>query len=240
MLAWPDLQRRDRQPEWMDQPDLAPELHTAALRGLARLNAVSGAVGMLWRPLRQLAQRLNRPLRILDLAAGGCDTLLALAHRAKRAGYSWHWAACDRSPQARNLALEQAARAGIALEYHTQDLLTQPLPTGYDVLTCSLFLHHLNESEIITLLQHASEAAGEMLLVNDLIRSRLSYALVWLGCRLLTRSPVVHVDGPLSIRAAFTVAEWRQLAERAGLAPVQQSIGWPARMQLQWNRPHDG
>jgi len=51
--------------------------------------------------------------------------------------------------------------------------------------------------------------------VNDLCRSPLTQALVGLGCRALSRSPVVHVDGPRSARAAWTVAELRELADRA-------------------------
>ena len=36
--------------------------------------------------------------------------------------------------------------------------------------------------------------------------------------KVLTRSPIVHVDGPRSVAAAFTVEEVRRLAGQAGLA----------------------
>ena len=58
--------------------------------------------------------------------------------------------------------------------------------------------------------------------------------LVEEGSRLLTRSPIVHVDGPLSVRAAFTVAEARQLAERAGLSGATIRRHWPQRFLLSW------
>ena len=56
-----------------------------------------------------------------------------------------------------------------------------------------------------------------MVLINDLRRAPLGYGLAWLGCRLLSMSQVVHVDGPLSVEAAFTLAEVRSLAAAAGM-----------------------
>ena len=58
-----------------------------------------------------------------------------------------------------------------------------------------------------------------------------------LGCRVLSRSPVVHVDGPRSARAAWTVTELRGLAERAGLAGASVERRLPCRMLLDWSRP---
>src|SRR5437763_1778104 len=75
----------------------------------------------------------------------------------------------------------------------------------------------LEESDALTMLRHMRDAAAELVLVNDLERSRLGFALAWVACRLLSRSPVVHFDGPASVRSAFTPKEALALAERAGL-----------------------
>jgi hypothetical protein len=47
------------------------------------------------------------------------------------------------------------------------------------------------------------------------------------------------MDGPLSVRAAFTIAEARQLAEEAGLHGAAISWRWPFRFLLQWRRAPD-
>ena len=39
----------------------------------------------------------------------------------------------------------------------------------------------------------------------------------WCGLRILTRSRICHIDGPLSVRAAFTLQEMQELATRAEL-----------------------
>jgi hypothetical protein len=94
---------------------------------------------------------------------------------------------------------------------------------------CSLFLHHLGEEQAVDLLRKMAGAARSLVLVSDLRRSRLAYWMAWLGCRLLSRSHVVHVDGPLSVAAAFTTDEALGLAQMAGLKGAQISCSWPQR-----------
>ena len=98
-------------------------------------------------------------------------------------------------------------------------------------------MHHLAVDDAVTLLARCAAATDGLVLVNDLARSRWNLGLVWLATRLLTRSHVVHVDGPLSVRAAFTASEARELAERAGLAGATVSGRFPCRWLLTWRKP---
>lgn len=82
-----------------------------------------------------------------------------------------------------------------------------------------------------------STAARRLVLIEDLLRSRLGYALCWAGVRLLTRSQVVHVDGPLSVRAAFTMQEIKGLLDQAHWSGAQLVHRWPERFVIQY-RPH--
>ena len=113
-------------------------------------------------------------------------------------------------------------------------LLSGDLPTGYDVVSCSLFLHHLEESDAILLLNRMATAARRLVLIDDLIRSRWGYLLALVGCHLLSGSHVVHVDGPTSVAAAFTPSEVLRLAERAGLQGATLTRHWPQRFFLTW------
>ena len=61
--------------------------------------------------------------------------------------------------------------------------------------------------------------------------------LVATACRVLSRSPVVHFDGPASVRAAYTLAELRSLADRAGLTGATVRPVFLCRMLLTWSRP---
>ncbi|QDU19540.1 methyltransferase domain-containing protein [Urbifossiella limnaea] len=226
----PSLARRERVPELMDDPALDPAEHRRALAGLARLNRVSDSPGVLWPAVRELAR--GGPLRVLDVATGSGDVPRALAAKAVRAGLPVEVAGCDISAT----AIDAAKQAAPGLTFFVHDVLRDPLPAGFDVVTCSLFLHHLSDDDAVTLLRRIAAAAGRRVLVNDLARSRFNYVSVWAASRLLTRSAVVRFDGPASVRSAFTAAEAAGLAARAGLTGAAVRGRFPCRFLLQWER----
>jgi 2-polyprenyl-3-methyl-5-hydroxy-6-metoxy-1,4-benzoquinol methylase len=239
LMPWQPLAERNRQPEWMDQPGLDVAAHDQALQGLRRINTISGAVGCLFTPVQALAAALDhsRPLRILDVACGGGDNTIALAERCRRNGLAVQVDGCDRSEQAVTIASRQAAARPLGSTFFQADVLVDPLPAGYDVMVCSLFLHHLEGADAVELLRRLGRSCRHLVLVNDLIRSPLGYGLAWVGCRLLSRSPIVHFDGPVSVQGAFRMDEALDLAGRAGLGGARIQRHWPERFLLSWRRP---
>ncbi|MCA9059466.1 MAG: methyltransferase domain-containing protein [Planctomycetaceae bacterium] len=231
------FKQRNRQPELMDAPDLNDQLHHAALTGLRRVNWLSGTDRVIWRAIRGLAASptpVRTPLKILDIASGGGDLAIALARRFDRARVAVEIEGCDISETAIRYARDNAAAAGAANVTFTQrDVLTNPpSENSYDVVMCTLFLHHLEESDAVRLLRTMCTAARQRVLVDDLRRTALGYWMAWIGTRLLTRCPIVHVDGPLSVAGAFTVAEARELATAAGCVRIGCLTHWPQRFLL--------
>ena len=227
------LRNRERIPEIMDDPGLDPAEHRRALAGLARVNWFSGSAGVLWPPIRALARELGRPVRVLDVATGSGDVPAGLLRRANRAGIALEVAGCDISP----VAVSTAAANCPGARFFVHDALGEPLPAGFDVATCSLFLHHLSSDDAVSLLARLGSAAESLVLVNDLARSRFNFLAVWVACHALTTSKVVRFDGPASVRSAFTPAEALVLADRAGLTGATIRRRFPARFLLSWRRP---
>lgn len=236
--AAPKLRLRDRQPELMDQPGLPGNLHAHALVSLRRINRVSRVAASVWRPIRELAREPGapRPLRVLDVACGGGDIVRDLIRRAGRERLDLRVDGCDISRFAVEFAQSAAAREGTAAEFFECDVLSAPLPDDYDVVICTLFLHHLNEADAERLLANMARAARRMVVVSDLRRTRIGYWMAHLACNVLTRSPIVRVDGPLSVAAAFSTEEVVALAGRAGLADARLTREWPQRYLLTWSR----
>jgi 2-polyprenyl-3-methyl-5-hydroxy-6-metoxy-1,4-benzoquinol methylase len=224
--------------ERMDDPQIPPDEHKIALAGLARLNRWSrGDVG-LWQHLQSEARQIApRALRVLDVATGSGDLPIRLARRARSASLPIHFSACDCSSTALETAVQAAAKAQVAIEFFRLDAMEEPIPPGFDVITVSLFLHHLSNEQIVKLLAKLAQATSRMFLVNDLSRSWWNYGAVFLATRLLSRSAVVHFDGPVSVRAAFTKSELLDLAEQAGLKGASVQARFPARWLMTWRRP---
>jgi hypothetical protein len=236
MSSWSSLPRR-LQPEVMDQPGLDAGRHRQALAGLKRLNFWSGSAGILWPPLAALRRAVApRPPRVLDLATGGGDVPIRLWLKARRAGLPLIIEGCDVSAVAVAHATVEADRRGAQVRFFVADALRDDLPGGYDAVVCSLFLHHLAEDDAVGLLRRMAGAADRLVLVNDLVRGRAGLWLARVATRLLSLSPVVHVDGPRSVEGAFTIEEARGLAERAGLSGATVERRWPCRLLLRWQR----
>src|SRR5262249_22228307 len=232
------LSSRHRVAEIMDRPDLDPDQHRHALRGLERINRWSGSARIYWPAIAEVARANGQNvLRVLDVATGAGDVPVRLWRRARKAGVNLQIAGYDRSAVALAHARQRAEQAGAAIDFFAHDSLSGDLPSDYDLITCSLFLHHLSEEEAVGLLRRMARAARRMGLVNDRRRGLPGWLWAWAGTRLLSRSHVVHVDGPRSVAAAFTTREARALAERAGLVGATVKRRWPCRWLLTWRRP---
>lgn len=212
--------KRDLQPERMDDPSLPREEHLMALAGLARLNRLTCVSWPIYNQLRRFATVLGRPLRVLDVATGSGDLPIRWARRAQLEGLPMQITAIDISDVAIRYAQDEAQRVGVQICFQQRDCLGQRLPSGFDVVTCSLFIHHLEESQIAQLLVAMRAAAEHAVVVCDLERSRPNLAAVWLAAHTVTPSPIVHEDAVKSVRGALTRSEFRSIAEAALGHPV--------------------
>lgn len=212
MSFLPDTATRRLEPELMDDPGLACEPHLAALRGLARINFLSRSARSIWRALRRTL-KIDRggSYRVLDIACGAGDVGLSLHRRALRDGVTLRVDGCDLSTTAIDRATTGAREQGVDASFFTLNAVSGRLPAGYDAIVSNLFLHHLTNDDALSLLRRIARASPAIV-VNDLARGPYGYAGAVVGTRLLSRSSVVHFDGPQSVRAAFTIAEARTLS----------------------------
>jgi 2-polyprenyl-3-methyl-5-hydroxy-6-metoxy-1,4-benzoquinol methylase len=232
-----DLTRRHRQPEIMDAPDLPPARFIETLRGLQRVNTVTRSSRLMWPDLRAAAQRHpDRPVRVLDVACGGGDVLIALWRDANRARIRVELEGCDLSPEAVRYASEAASKAGARIKFFVHSVAVDALPDGYDMIMSTLFLHHLDEGAAISFLREAALKTRDRVVIQDLVRSRLSYWFARLGTRVLLLNDICSLDGRTSVEGAFTRAEAKELARRAGLEHAEVVPCLPFRYLIRWVR----
>jgi 2-polyprenyl-3-methyl-5-hydroxy-6-metoxy-1,4-benzoquinol methylase len=255
----PDLSQREFHSELMDEPGLAPSEHHRGLEALALVNRLSLTAARIWReilrewsaardeggtspgarsghgPQSRVPLRDLRPLRILDVACGGGDVAVALKRRAATEGVPVEVHGCDVSFRALARAECVARREGLEISFFQLDAVRSPLPSGFDIVCSSLFLHHLSEEEAIKLLAKMAEA-GRTVFLQDLLRTRRGYWLALATLHFLSRSRVARVDGPRSVRASYRIPEVAALARRAGLEGARIVPCWPQRFALSWRR----
>jgi SAM-dependent methyltransferase len=213
------LPRADGALELLDLPVPASDLE-ASLADIARLNRYFGGARVTCRHLARLLGDEVGPVTVLDVGSGGADIPVRLARRARRRGRRLRVIALDRSRETLEVA-RRRARGYPEIFFVQADGLNLPVRTGaVDAAICSLTLHHFEPALAPRLLAQLAGASRRGFVVNDLVRSRVAYAFVWLATRFFARSPISRHDGPLSVRRSYTPDEVRALAREAGIVRV--------------------
>ena len=140
-----------------------------------------------------------------------------------------------RQPARRRVRDRPRGARGADVRFFRWDALNDPPPDrdGYDVVTCSLFLHHLDDDDAVALLRTLAATAGAC-----------CWWTTWSGpprlCAGLGRLPAVE---PLARRPPRRPGLGRRgvpargavaLAARAGLAGATLTRHWPQRFLLTW------
>jgi 2-polyprenyl-3-methyl-5-hydroxy-6-metoxy-1,4-benzoquinol methylase len=189
-----------------------------------------------------MARRRNlKRLSMVDIACGGGDVPIGVVLRARNVGIDIDLTLLDRSATALHYAAAKADRIGIACRCVESDCLVQRQSSRFDVVTNSLFLHHIPEpSQVVGFLKNLREMARRFVVISDLRRCRDGWMGAWIGSRILTRSGIVHHDAPASARAAWTMQELAGFAAEAQLDGVEIQRRWLWRMLLVWEAPEGG
>jgi 2-polyprenyl-3-methyl-5-hydroxy-6-metoxy-1,4-benzoquinol methylase len=234
----PPFDKRYPGSELMDDPDVSPMMLEAALRELPHINAWLGGYRATLTTLdRYWAHRHPCELRILDVGAGIGDYAFEIVKWGRRRGVKIHVTAVDINPTTVRLAVDAADRqpADIrrCVEFQEGDALDLEVQRGaFDICTCALFLHHMNDSQGTQTIRQMSRVATEGIIINDIHRHALAYYGTRLFTTILPFSTMVRHDAPVSVVRAFTRAEIRGLAEAAGLKEWTLNWRWAFRWIL--------
>ena len=160
---------------------------------------------------------------------------IALVKWSRHRGHSIQIQAIDSHPLIVQFARERCRRyPEIAVEQ--QDVLLMQ-GEEYDYVHASQFLHHAPDVELPDLLRYLPGICGRKLLVNDLVRSPVSYAAAW--ALTLFTSSVFHHDARLSVRRGFRPKELEALLQEQGFTDYQLESRFLYRFMLILNQEGD-
>jgi len=217
--------RRRPSRELLDSDSGTPAEIAAALRDLESFNRRLGGITTTREMVRDVALATGKSdFSLLEVAAGNGFVPVNAAADLKPAGIRLRTTLLDR-------ARTHLPQNGIALKV-AADAVTLPFSdSSFDVVSCSLFVHHLSPQQVSEFIRESLRVARVAVLVNDLVRHPLHLALAYAGVPLY-RSRITRNDAPASVRQAYTLNETRQLLFEGGAAKVQTQTHYLFRMGL--------
>ena len=196
--------------EWLDDPAVGSTELGKSFDDIERANRWFGGVAPI---VREVFARDCE--WVLDVGCGSADIPRALLREARRRGRKLEVVGLDRSEGAIAVARERA-RGETALRFACAEASSLPFPdASFDVVTCSLTLHHLAPDDAIVALREMRRVARLCPLVCDLRRSLHGYLGALFFGKLIARSRLSRHDAPLSARRAYTPREMKELARQA-------------------------
>src|SRR5260221_7601709 len=210
------LTRRRRESEWMDQPGVDAEQLRRSLAFIRRINTLLGytraTIGHLERFSRSWTK--GERIDIIDLATGSADIPRAILRWASRKGFNVHVVGVDR-----HAVTAQAAEAGDKddrLRIVRGDVFSLPFEAGsFDYAITAMFLHHLDDDQVVAVLKTMGSLARRGVIVADLLRHYRAYA--WISAMTVFSNPMVRHDARVSVAQSFTKSEIVALRDQAGI-----------------------
>ena len=221
MVRFP-LPRAEGVSELIDESGTDLKELSANLRDLERINRLFGGTRLILRYLKPMIHRHPaREVHILDVATGGADIPVAIAQWARGQRRQVRIVGVDKNPQVLRAAAERIQGYPEVILVAGDALALPYPPQSFDIVLCSLTLHHLTYPEGVRLLVTLDRIGRWGFIINDLLRSWHGYGLTWLAMHLFCRGRLVRHDGPLSIRRAYTLPELREMVKAAGIQGVE-------------------
>jgi 2-polyprenyl-3-methyl-5-hydroxy-6-metoxy-1,4-benzoquinol methylase len=202
------------EPELMDRPQLVSSELEKDLRNIRQLNRFFGSHRLVLHFLRRWIKPGDH-VRIVDLATGSGDIPRLIIDYAQKIGAKVEIDALDRQSATLEIARKLSGNYP-EISYIDANILEWQPADPYDIVLCSLALHHFSDEDAVRLLRRCRELSQKFVLVSDLRRGLLATIGVYLLTALIFREPMTRCDGRVSAARAFSFVELDDLAGRAG------------------------
>lgn len=227
-----DTSHRSSEMEIMDDFTMEGALFRDTLDKLEIINRFLGGNSVTINGLKNLLknQSKNKTITIVDLGCGNGDILRDVAKFGIKNNYSFNLIGIDANLAAIEYAKELSKEYS-ELSFKTIDILSEDFKKqSYDVVLCTLFLHHFKNEELISFLKTTTNKATIGVVVNDLHRHKLAYYLFKL-IGFFIKNKMVRQDGLTSVLRAFKREDLENIAKEI---KVHFSIQWKWAFRYLW------
>jgi len=212
---FPDLTKRSLDLERLDTGDYTEAEYARWQREMYYINRFLGDTRCLRLAIHETLEDIQTgSLSILDIGAGSGELLEAAREILDR-----------RSPFLVGVDVNRASANTVAaradIEAIQGDALALPFAdSSFDMVVCSLFLHHLTDEAAAKLIGEMRRVARLRFVIIDIHRHALAHFLYRVFGKVALQKFSLD-DGSLSIRRSFRPKELLALAKRAGITNAE-------------------
>ncbi|WP_395067422.1 methyltransferase domain-containing protein [Flavobacterium sp.] len=225
---------RTDDPEIMDDFALEGEILRDALDKIAKINQLLGGNKLTLQGIQNLINKvaLDKEVTIADIGCGNGDMLRSLADYASNNNLNFKLIGIDANQFTVNHAKELSKHYP-NISYQCEDIFDEKFKDlKYDIVLCTLTLHHFKDDEIIKLLEVFYNNAAIGIVINDLQRSAIAYRLFQGLCFVFRLNKMSKEDGLVSILRGFKKEELEVFSKKMHLK--KYSIQWKWAFRYQW------
>ena len=229
-----NTKNRTDEPEIMDDFAMEGEVLRDALDKIAKINQLLGGNQLTLRGVLELIQKIPKTTEIIivDVGCGNGDMLRTLAHFGSKNEINFRLIGID----ANNFTINHARKLSEDypnISYECEDVFGKAFTKlKYDIVLCTLTLHHFKEDEILQLMTVFNTNSRIGIVINDLQRSALAYRLFQVLCFVFGLNSMSREDGLVSILRGFKKEELVHFSEKLKL--IDYKIEWKWAFRYQW------
>lgn len=229
-----NTQHRTNNPEIMDDFALEGDALIKALDKIAKINQLLGGNRLTLGGVEKLLQKVSNSslITIVDVGCGNGDMLRRLADFGIRNNLNLKLIGIDANAFTVNYAVVLSKNYS-NIEFRCEDVFGQSFSElNYDIVFCTLTLHHFKNDEIVKLLRLFDKNSSLGFVVNDLHRNAVAYRLFQLLCFVFQMNEMSRKDGLTSVLRGFKKEELIAFSEKLGFK--KYSVQWKWAFRYQW------
>lgn len=231
--------RRSEEPEIMDNFSMEGEILRDALDKIASINRLLGGNKVTLQGVKSLIKNsvtyTPMEISILDVGCGNGDMLRTLANYANKNNLQFKLVGVDANSYTINHA-QQLSKNYSNVSYLCVDIFDEiEQNKKYDIILCTLTLHHFKDEEILRLMSGFRKQASLGIVVNDLHRSAVAYYLFTIICFVFRLNKMSKDDGLVSILRGFKKHDLLSYSKELNFK--KHTIKWKWAFRYQWIIP---
>ena len=227
-----DLSYRSEEDEIMDDlSDDSPALFQA-LKELDIINHWLGGNAITISATKEVLRTQPKKLwHLADLGCGSGEMLKKVAKWCRKENISIKLYGFDANPNVIEYARKHC-KDYPEIDFFTENIFSSEFKQKkFDVITCTLFLHHFGNAQLVNLLSQF-RSQTEKIIINDLHRHSLAYySIKWLT-KFFSKSTMVQNDACLSVWRAFSKSDWIEILNKADITSYSMSWKWAFRWKI--------